>query len=118
MNINIRLLYLYLFSFVGLLLAVIGCMRLVDLGLKVYVFRDADKYMTYPAVSRVDPSGKEVVLNSEEAKKNEEDMKKAQEEETKRQRQRELASALSMIIVGTPLYVYHWKTIQRENKDK
>ncbi|MBI5019261.1 hypothetical protein HZB58_03235 [Candidatus Gottesmanbacteria bacterium] len=44
MKINVRLIYLYLFSFVGLLTVVIGSVRLVDLGLKVFVFPDADRY--------------------------------------------------------------------------
>ena len=44
MNINIRLIYLYLFAFVGLFTVVIGSVRMVDLGLKIFVFKDADKY--------------------------------------------------------------------------
>ena len=35
-----------------------------------------------------------------------------------RQRQRDLASATSAIAIGLPLYLYHWNTIQKENKKK
>jgi len=40
---NIRTLYLYLFSFVGLLILIIGSIQLIDLGLKVFIFTDADR---------------------------------------------------------------------------
>ena len=55
---------------------------------------------------------------SEEAerKRSEEQEKKRQEEENTRNRQREFSGAISMILVGIPLYLYHWKTIQKENK--
>ena len=44
----IRKIYLYLFSLIGLVLVVIGCVQLVNLGLKAYVFTAADQYYTYP----------------------------------------------------------------------
>ncbi len=117
MKINIRLIYLYLFSFVGLLVTVIGCIRMVDLGLKVYVFKGADEYTYFEAPRPVLQKGMvEEKVSTEEAKIQEEKLKKQQKEESRRQRQREFAGALSMILVGIPLYLYHWKTIQRENK--
>ncbi len=110
MKFNIRLLYLYLFSFVGLLVTVIGTIRLVDLGLKVYVFKNADVY-TYMA-RPLAPEGKPFPAE-EEAR-----MRKEQDQENKRQRQRTAAEALAMIVVGGPLYLYHWRTITRESKKK
>jgi len=108
MKFNIRFIYLYLFSFVGLLTVVIGSVRLVDLGLKVYVFNNADVYTSYPRP--VIPEGKDMPQESEE------DIQRLQMEETNRQRKRDAAGALSMIIIGLPLYLYHWKTIQKENR--
>ena len=107
MNINIRLIYLYLFAFVGLLVVVIGSVRMVDLGMKIFVFKNADKYeytAPYPADEKIKV-----------------DMSFAKEQadrEQSRNRQREFSGALSMIVVGLPLYLYHWKTIQKENKKK
>lgn len=43
MKIDLRLLYLYLFSFVGLFIVVIGSIQLVNLGIKTFVFKEADK---------------------------------------------------------------------------
>ena len=44
----IRKIYLYTFSLVGLVLVVIGGVRLVGLGLKAFVFTKADVYYEYP----------------------------------------------------------------------
>lgn len=95
MRINLRTLYLYLFSFVGLLIVVVGCIRIVDVGIKTFVFKEADRYEIYPPV---------------------EDHQKIAERDITRQRQRDLSNSLSMIVVGLPLYLYHWKTIQKETK--
>lgn len=104
MKINIRLIYLYLFSFVGLLVVIVGSVRMVDLGLKFFVFKDADQYIYYaPKLpdGTLDPG-------AEIAEKN------AAKDQT-RSRQRDFSGAASMILVGLPVYLYHWKTIQKEN---
>ena len=106
MKINIRLIYLYLFSFVGLLTVVIGSVRIVDLGLKVLVFPDSDKYeYTVP-----------IPADGEKNQLDEKTMKANAERDQKRNRERDLSNSLAMIAVGLPLYLYHWKTIQKENK--
>ena len=114
MKFNIRLIYLYLFSFVGLIVFVIGCVRLVDLGLKVIVFKNADIYVSYPVTPYKDVndarSKEQIALENEQ-------QQKFQVEESKRNRQREVSSSLAMIIVGGPLYLYHWRSIQKENKN-
>jgi hypothetical protein len=112
-SLSVRLLYLYLFSFVGLLITVIGIIRLVDLGLKVYVFQGADQYDYYAPV-KIPESEVNNSMTPEQQKELEKLEQKRQEDENKRNRQREFSGALSMIVVGIPLYLYHWKTIQKE----
>lgn len=113
MKFSIRLLYLYLFSFIGLLIAIIGAVQLVDLGIKVYLFKGADRYDNYlSAPTKITPDGKEVKLTDAEIA----EQKRMQETETQRQRQRQVSTALSMLIVGFPLYKYHWNLIQKESK--
>ena len=107
MNINLRLLYLYLFSFVGLLIVVIGSIQMVNLGLKMTIFKDADKYMTYP---QMDPNGKALETDAQ--------LQERQDKDLSNQRQRDFANSISMIVVGAPLYLYHWRMIQREGKSK
>lgn len=70
--------------------------------MKVFVFKDADKYEMYPAK---EPDG--TVVDPVE-------QKRLQEVELIRQREREFSGSLAMILIGVPLYVYHWKTIQKE----
>lgn len=103
MKVNVRLIYLYLFSAIGLIVSVIGSVRLVDLGLKVIVFKGADSYEYYT------PKFEGETVNQEE-------QRSVQERETKRQRKRELSGVIAMIAVGFPLYLYHWTTIQKDDK--
>jgi hypothetical protein len=105
MKFNIRLLYLYLFSFVGLLITIIGSIQLVDLAMKSYVF-NVSEYTYYSEPVVID--GKQT-LSVEE-------MQKRNEAEQSNQRKRQLSTAVSMILIGTPVYLYHWKTIKKENK--
>lgn len=109
MKFSIRLLYLYLFSFIGLIIAVIGTIQLVDLGMKVYIFKDADKY-DYPIPTKFNANGKEVELTQKEK----DEQKVQQDKETTRNRQRQASNAIAMLLVGIPLYKYHWSTIKRE----
>lgn len=106
MKINIRLIYLYLFSFVGLMTVVIGSVRLVDLGMKVFIFPESDKYEYAMPVT---PEG-------EKGQPDEKIMKENAARDQKRNRERDLSNSLAIIVVGLPLYIYHWKTIQKENK--
>src|SRR3989304_7887108 len=103
MKLNIRLLYLYLFSFVGLFITVIGSVQIIDLGLKTYVFK-VTEYSYYPQPADVD--GKQTVSAEEMDQRN--------KIEQSSQRKRQLSTSLSTIFVGVPLYLYHWKIIKKE----
>ena len=110
MKFNLRLLYLYLFSFVGLLITVIGSIQIIDLGLKTYVFKVSD--YTYYADPVMTPEGKPVSTITVE------EQKRRNETEQANQRKRQLSTSLSMILVGAPLYLYHWKTIKKESRQE
>jgi hypothetical protein len=111
----IRKIYLYLFSLIGLVLVVIGCVELVNLGLKAYVFTAADQYYAYPtapAPKAYSPSplpSSTVPTGPTDAQ-----MQAYQDEQTKSQRESTAAYALAMIIVGAPLYLYHWRVIKKD----
>lgn len=100
----IRKIYLYLFSLIGLVLITIGTVRLVDLGLKVFVFKDADTFFEFPVRT---PDG--------EKTETPEEVKQMQRSS---QRQRDAAGALAQIIVGLPLYLYHWSVIKKEKAEQ
>lgn len=104
MKTNLRLLYLYLFSFIGLLIVVIGGIQMVNLGMKLAFFKDADRY--YIATPPLNEKG--VPMETKE------EMEKRQEVEIKNQRQRDFVESFSMMVVGLPLYLYHWSIIKKE----
>ncbi|MEK7494124.1 MAG: hypothetical protein AAB630_03135 [Patescibacteria group bacterium] len=137
-NTLIRTIYLYTFSLVGLVLVVIGGVRFVDMGLKAWVFTKADeeqrmwsKQPPMPAIpeKRIETAvkeGKTENLTDEEKTAMSEWLVayatwKAQQEKfdpITSQRQRESAGALSFILVGLPLYLYHWRVIKREKNEE
>lgn len=136
----IRTIYLYLFTLVGLAMTVVGAAKIVDLGLKQYIFTkaDEDNYRAYPAEP---PAPKNYLVErglTEEQKKGlseeqkqtlkqwEEDYKRWREEQSSQpkidyrtaQKQRTASNALSLILVGLPLYLYHWSVIKRDKKEE
>lgn len=135
-NTLIRTIYLYTFSLVGLVLVVIGGVRFVDMGLKAWVFTKADeeqrmwsKQPPMPAITekRIETAVKEGKIENltEDEKAAMEnwlatyDTWKKQQEKVDpitSQRHRDAAGALSFILVGLPLYFYHWRTIKKEKE--
>ncbi len=133
----IRTIYLYLFALIGLAMLAVGFARLIDLGLKVYIFTKADvqdySYRMPPAppTPYVDQNLKsaECLSNSkcnltDEQKqliKNWLDDYRAWQSSPKidyrtSQRHTEASNSLSLIIVGLPLYLYHWLVIKQDIK--
>ncbi|MBI4250376.1 hypothetical protein HY622_02200 [Candidatus Uhrbacteria bacterium] len=129
----IRTIYLYLFALIGLALITIGAVRFVNMGLKIFVFTQAeqDQYMRYPelpmpyAVSPLEKAKEDKELSEEEraqVKTYLEEYKKWKEQRDKIdyrlvERHRDASMNIALIIVGLPLYLYHWRTIQKETKD-
>ncbi len=110
-----RKIYLYLFSFVGLVVVVIGSVQLIDLGLRIYVFKDADRYIHYPAYpQKIEPNGE--TMTEEENARFMKDQEEADQKNRSATTQRTLSNSLAMILVGAPLFLYHWKVISKENK--
>lgn len=100
MKLSVRLMYLYLFSFVGLIIITFGTSQLIDLGIKTYFFPNVDVY-TY----------NDTMFTKEENEK------RAREDALKNQ-QRQMSSSISMLAVGLPLYLYHWGMILKGRKNK
>ncbi len=89
-----------MFSLIGLVLITIGTVRMVDLGLKVFIFKEADSIFEFPVRT---PDGEKTEV-SEEIK----------QKQRSSQRQRDAAGALAQIIVGLPLYLYHWNLVKKD----
>jgi hypothetical protein len=128
----IRLVYLYLLSLIGLILITFGGIRLLDMGLKAFVFTQADREqrvaMMQPpmpyALERVQriESAEAVSLEAEERallRQWLEDYRQWRQLQSSvdpvvAQRQREASSSIAWILVGLPLYLYHWGLIRRD----
>ncbi|MEX1014516.1 MAG: hypothetical protein WDZ80_05135 [Candidatus Paceibacterota bacterium] len=109
----IRSIYLYLFSLVGLVLLIIGSVRLVNLGLKAYVFTEADIYYSYPSPERIP-----VTEDGEEIKQpTKEEIAEHEEKQRTSNRQRDAAQALAFLIIGAPLYIVHWRLIKKDKSE-
>ena len=125
-----RPIYLYLFALVGLLLITIGGVKIIELGLKTFILTQADAdYYSYPApvmTAELKMAYENASVTPDEKLKltqmyNDYEQWKATTtriDPRTAQHQRDLASALAMLLVGIPLYWYHWRTICRNRSEK
>ncbi len=103
--------YLYLVSIISLVIFVIGAIMLLNLGLKAWVFKQADQYASYPCMAApVSPEGKTASCDQAAI----DAQKKADQQNRTSQRQNTAAQAIAMIIVATPVWYFHWRLAKRE----
>jgi hypothetical protein len=114
----IRKIYLYLFALIGLVLVTIGCVRMVSLGLKTYIFTKADIYVEYPMARPVKVAPVDGNEREELRQPTKEEMEEYQNKQQTSNRQREAAESSAFIIVGLPLYLYHWSLIKKDKKEE
>ena len=103
----VKRIYLYIAAGIGLVLLIIGSVQLINLGLKTWIFTQADIYRDYPIVRPIE-DGKEVEQVSKEERE------EYQLQELVSRRQRQAANAIAMILVGTPVFLYHWRIARKE----
>ncbi|MFC1756979.1 hypothetical protein ACFLZC_02405 [Patescibacteria group bacterium] len=133
-NSLIRTIYLYAFALLGLVLLTISGIRFIDMGLKAFVFTKAEDqekiYNERPvvpyAIEKYSGAGDdlEIAFTDEEklAIRNMIDDYAEWKERSDEgdpitsRRHRDASVNLSMIIIGLPLYLYHWIIIKRESK--
>jgi len=138
----IRTIYLYLFACVGLVLLTIGTVQLVNLGLKMLIFTKAEiSYVAYPPrlvqtismkdeiteddfVTAIEKCEEKCELTEEQTEQMESwlaDYEYWQENEAKQDykaesRHRSASMALALILIGLPLYLFHWSLIKKDTK--
>lgn len=126
----IRVIYLYIFSVVGLVLAVIGGVGMLDLALKATLFTQAERDQAWhermppmpPEPARARAAAGDSTLDAddrgavrawaEEYRRWEETG--SQIDPVRSRRERAAAQNLALLLVGIPLYLYHWRTVRRE----
>lgn len=116
----IKKVYLYLVSLISLIILVIAAIMLIDMALKAWIFKKADTNNYYPPqiACTAPPSANgspEKSLPIECSDPNYQAKQQEQEREARSaQRQRDAAQAIAMIIVATPIFLYHWRLARRE----
>ena len=134
----IRTIYLYLFALIGLGMLVIGTSMIVNLGLKSWVFTKADSnesYLSRPmniyAVNELNKANNLVTCQTLTKEEREvigmwiqdyenwkvEEGNRDQDFYKTRDRQIQASTAFSMMLVGLPLWLFHWAIIKRDVKD-
>ncbi len=129
---TIKIIYIYLFSAIGLILLIIGCIRFIDMGLKTFLFKEAIKeevlrykrppvdYYPIP-VEKIEKSKdfseqEKKQLKSLAQKYQEWQKEQNQIDYLKAKREKDASISLAMILVGFPLYFYHWYIARRDFK--
>ena len=102
----IRTIYLYLYALIGLVLIAFGAGTLVDVGLRTYIFTEANAEIRYEVPM---PKGEEIdIVVPVEPKI----------DYNRQQKQRDMSRGLSQILVGLPLWLYHWSVIKGDRRRK
>jgi len=108
-------LYLYLVSFVTLMMIIISSYSLIDLGLKTWVFTEADNYYDYqkPVITE---DGTEQNLTKEEIANQQTEVEARDKQSRKAQTQRDLSQYIAMLVVATPVFITHLMMIRKKEE--
>lgn len=131
----IRTIYLYLFTLIGLILVIIAGVRFLDMGLKYFIFTKAEQQQRIAELKppipysleleRIEKIEEDDSLTEKQKQainqwlkdyKNWEEKNEEMNPVTSR-RHREASYNLAMILIGLPLYFYHWHIIKKETRD-
>jgi len=118
----IRSIYLYLVSFVALMMIVIPTGQLINLILKTYIFTQAQDYyldMSKPMScdSQTIMFNKDIKpLTAEECAKLEKQQKQQAEERKISDRDRDFAENISFLVVSVPLFIIHWMYARKKEE--
>ena len=116
----IRNIYLYLVSFVALMMLIFSAADLINTALRTYIFTKADDMNYYygpTCVVPVPPAGStSTPAKGEPGCLSKEEQKKQQDEQRSSQRQSSVVRDISMILVAIPVFSYHWMIIRKKEE--
>ena len=116
----IKTIYFYLVSFVTLMILIVNSAMLINLGLKTFIFTEADNYRYMPSPVCYAPVAKDgaepAKLSAEDCAKQNEDNAKNEKNNRKADRQRETAENISFILVSLPLFAIHWRSARKRGE--
>lgn len=129
----IRNSYLYLVALAGVVIVMIGGIILINTGLKYFILGVENlstdyswrvqgcydpTYMPAPVKEGGVAYDKPVEKTAEETQKCVEKMTESAKLTGKVEAKKDLSLSLAMLIVGLPVWFYHWRTIQKDHKAK
>ena len=136
----VRTIYLYIFALLGLILLIIGSVNFLNMGLKAFIFNQAEEEQRILYKQVPTPFSDSRIKDIEGEIDKEEEICFSEEEEEKiknwlvdynnwkesslkvdpitARRHRDASLNLSLILIGLPLYLYHWKIIKKETKER
>lgn len=116
----IRSLYFYVIAIIGLMMVVFSTADLINLGLKTWVFPNADDNNFGYACPLVAPAPAPDGVKAppvDVRKQCLEDQKTAKDRQVL-QRESNAVRDLSFLIVGIPLFLFHFRVVQKERKEE
>lgn len=125
---TIRSIYFYAVSIIALFMLVFSAVDLVNLGLKTWVFKSADPSYNFCIPGNAGTYNGPMIPTSTDAKvktlptgptQAECDIQNKQNEENiSRQNQSSAVRDLSMLVVALPLFLFHFRIVQKEWKER
>jgi hypothetical protein len=124
----IRSLYFYAVSIVALFMLVFSCVDLVNIGLKTWVFKNADPSYSLCVPGSVGTyNGTMIPASADQNAKTaptgptqaECDLQNKQNQDNlSRQNQSSAVRDFSMLVVALPLFLFHFRIVQKEWKER
>lgn len=125
----IRFIYLYMISAITFIVFLIGAVGIVNLSLKVFVFDIDDDYYRYdqPYISCdymmvKSPEGEVSEIDKQAYDDCIAKQKLADEKQNSRwiseSNARDLSIGIAQVLVALPLWLFHWRTIERDRKER
>lgn len=115
----IRRVYLYLVSLISLIIIVIGFISLINLGLKQWIFTKADQNFYSMPVTGVDCASLTALEKNKFPECTDPNFAAKEEQRQKdsrtAQKQQEAANAIAMIVVGSPVFYFHFRLAKKDS---
>ena len=114
---KLRSIYLYLVSFVALMMIIIGLIFTVQNITDAIFPTNYNYYETFPI-------GKTANMTEEELKKYEESQKineqnqKMNEQNQRTESKKNVAKSVAVVIIALPTFAYHWRKIEKEKREQ
>lgn len=117
----IKKIYLYAVSLISLIILVVAAIMLINMALKAWIFTKADDAYYYPVkpycAVTTNADGSTIEPTDPACTDPNYEQKMMEEERNRRsaQRQQNASQAIAMILVATPVFLYHWNLARKEN---